>query len=160
MSAASQDSSGKKPPYLRIATEEAYLPQEIPGLYRKLLEEKQVNDPGFLSQWGYFLGNAEKMQKLAGRLVDIGEGRIRDMDSTGIARQILSIASPGVQIFDAATGTSLATYYNAALAHAIDRHQARFSGLAAIAPQDPAAAAKELEQCVTRLSSKGAIISS
>src|SRR5580658_781440 len=106
MSAAPQDSSGKKP-YLRIATEEAYLPQEIPGLYRKLLEEKKVNDPGFLSQWGYFLGHAEKMQKLAGRLVDIGEGRIRDMDSTGIARQILSIASPGVQIFDAPTGTSL-----------------------------------------------------
>ena len=83
---APQDSPLKKLPYLRIATEEAYQPKEIPGLYRKLLEEKKVNDPGFLSQWGYFLGNAEKMQKLAGRLVDIGEGRIRDMNSTGIAR--------------------------------------------------------------------------
>ena len=69
MSIASQDSSGKKSSYLRIATEEAYQPKEIPGLYRKLIEEKTVNDPGFLSQWGYFLGNAEKMQKLAGRLV-------------------------------------------------------------------------------------------
>ena len=159
MSIASQD-SGKKTGYLRIATEEAYLPQEIPGLYRKLIEEKTVNDPGFLSQWGYFLGNAEKMQKLARRLVDIGEGRIRDMDSTGIARQILSIASPGVQIFDAATGTSLATSFNDALAQAIAKHPDRFSGLGAIAPQNPAAAAKELERCVTRLGLKGAIINS
>ena len=100
MSIASQELSGKKTSYLRIATEEAYLPQEIPGLYRELLAEKTVDDPGFLSNWGYFLGNAERMQKLASRLVDIGEGRIRDMDSTGIARQILSIASPGVQIFE------------------------------------------------------------
>src|ERR1700761_6199942 len=160
MSTASQDTSGKQPGYLRIATEEAYLPKEIPGLYRKLLEEKTVNDPGFLSQWGYFLGNAEKMQKLAGRLVDIGEGRIRDMDSTGIARQILSIASPGVQIFDSATGISLATSFNDALAEAIAKHPDRFSGLAAIAPQNPAGAAKELERGVTKLGLKGAIINS
>jgi len=159
MSTASQDSP-KKTGYLRIATEEAYLPQEIPGLYRRLLEEKKVNDPGFLSQWGYFLGHAEKMQKLAGRLVDIGEGRIRDMDSTGIARQILSIASPGVQIFDAPTGTSLATSFNDALAEAIKKHPDRFSGLGAVAPQNPAAAAKELERCVTKLGMKGAIINS
>ena len=159
MSIASQGVE-KNPGYLRIATEEAYQPKEIPGLYRKLLEEKTVNDPGFLSQWGYFLGNAEKMQKLASRLVDISEGRIADMDSTGIARQILSIASPGVQIFDAATGTSLATIFNDELAEAIAKHPDRFSGLGAIAPQNPAAAAKELERGVTKLGFKGVIINS
>ena len=160
MSTVSQDSAVKKLPFLRIATEEAYQPKEIPGLYRKLLEEKKVNDPGFLSQWGYFLGNAEKMQKLAARLVDIGEGRIRDMDSTGIARQILSIASPGVQIFDPATGTSLATTFNDELAEAVRKHPDRFSALGAVAPQNPAGAAKELERCVTKLGMKGVIINS
>jgi len=159
MSVASQESVTKTG-YLRIATEEAYLPKEIPGLYRKLLEEKTVNDPGFLSQWGYFLGNAEKMQKLASRLVDIGEGRIADMDSTGIARQILSIASPGVQIFDPAAGTSLATSFNDALAEAVAKHPDRFSALGAIAAQNPAGAAKELERGVTRLGFKGVIINS
>ena len=160
MSSVSQDAAVKKLPFLRIATEEAYQPKEIPGLYRKLLEEKKVNDPGFLSQWGYFLGNAEKMQKLANRLVDIREGRIRDMDSTGIARQILSIASPGVQIFDAPTGTSLATTFNDELAEAVAKHPDRFSALGAVAPQNPAGAAKELERCVTKLGMKGVIINS
>ena len=95
-----------------------------------------------------------------GRLVDIGEGRIRDMDLTGIARQILSIASPGVQIFDAPTGTSLATSFNDAWRKRSRKHPDRFSGLGAVAPQNPAAAAKELERCVTKLGLKGAIINS
>lgn len=43
---------------------------------------------------------------------------------------------------------------------AIRKHPDRFSGLAAIAPQDPAAAAKELERGVRSLGLKGAIINS
>jgi 2,3-dihydroxybenzoate decarboxylase len=158
--AASEVSVAKNVSYRRIATEEAYLPAEIVPMYRKLIDEKKVDDPGFLSQWGYFLGNAERMQILAKRLVDLGEGRIRDMDSTGIARQILMIASPGVQIFDAATGTSLAVTFNDQLVEAIGKHPDRFSALGAIAPQNPQAAAKELERCVTKLGLKGVIINS
>ena len=82
------------------------------------------------------------------------------MDATGIARQIVSLTSPGVQIFDAATGTALATSFNDQLAEACRKHPDRFSGLAAIAPQNPAAAAKELQRGVTKLGLKGAIINS
>jgi 2,3-dihydroxybenzoate decarboxylase len=82
------------------------------------------------------------------------------MDQTGIARQILSLTSPGVQVFDPATAVSLARASNDFMADAIHRHPERFSGLAAIAPQDPAAAAKELERGVRSLGLKGAIVNS
>ena len=76
--------------YKRIATEEAYAPAEMLQRYRKLIDEKGTTDPGFLSQWAYFLGKASMMQRLATRYTDVGEGRIRDMDATGISRQIVS----------------------------------------------------------------------
>ena len=160
MSAAATPSIRKDPGYLRIATEEAYAPAEMLRMYRKLLDEKGTDDPGFLSQWGYFLGQADRMKVLAERFHNLDEGRIRDMDATGIARQIVSLTSPGVQIFDAPTGTALATSFNDQLAEACRKHPTRFSGLAAIAPQNPAAAAKELERGVTKLGLKGAIINS
>src|ERR1700721_3814764 len=155
MSTASSDRG-----YLRIATEEAYAPGEMLERYRRLSDEKGTDDPGFLSQWSYFLGNAQMMQKLATRFTDIGEGRIRDMDATGIDRQIVSLTSPGVQIFDADTGTALAKSWNDQLAEAGRKHPDRFSALAAIAPQNPQGAAKELERAVNKLGLKGAIINS
>ena len=47
------------------------------------------------------------------------ERRFADMDATGIDRQIISLTSPGVQVFDAATGTSLARDANDELAAAV-----------------------------------------
>jgi len=91
---------------------------------------------------------------------DLGERRIRDMDATGIAKQILSLTSPGVQVFDAPTAVALAASFNDQLAEAIRKRADRFAGLAAIAPQDPPAAAKELQRSVRSLGLKGAIINS
>ncbi len=50
---------------------------------------------------------------------DLGEQRIRDMDATGIARQILSLTNPGVQLFNPAEGAALAISFNDQLAEAI-----------------------------------------
>lgn len=146
--------------YLRIATEEAFAPAELLQRWKVLLAQGGNPDPGFVDQWGYFLGPSPRAQGIAARLQDIGAQRIRDMDETGIARQILSLTNPGVQIFDADTGTALATAFNDQLAEAIRAHPDRFSGLAAIAPQNPAGAAKELERGVRKLGLKGAIINS
>jgi 5-carboxyvanillate decarboxylase len=150
----------KKPRYLRIATEEAFAPAELLQRWKAMLEKGGNLDPGFVGQWGYFLGPSPRAMAIAARVQDIGEARIRDMDSTGIARQILSLTNPGVQIFDAATGAALAISCNDQLAEAIRKHPDRFSGLAAIAPQNPAAAAKELERGVRKLGLKGAIVNS
>ncbi len=65
-----------------------------------------------------------------------------------------------MQLFDAATGTGLAIEYNDQLAEGVARHPDRFVGLAAVAPQDPQNAAKELERAVNRLGLRGAIINS
>ena len=148
------------PKYLRIASEEAYAPPELLRRWKALLEQGGNLDAGFVGQWSYFLGGSERAKGIAERLQDLGEQRIRDMDATGIARQILSLTNPGVQVFDTDTATALATSFNDQLAEAIRKRPDRFSGLAAIAPQNPSTAAKELERSVRKLGLKGAIINS
>lgn len=92
------------------------------------------------------------------KITDLGEGRIKEMDEAGIDMQVLSLGFPGVEMFDAADGTALAREVNDELSEAVGRHPKRFAGLAAIAPQDPRAAADELERAVTKLGLKGALI--
>ena len=41
--------------YKRIATEEAWAPADMLNRWRKLLDDKTFNDPGFLAMWGFFL---------------------------------------------------------------------------------------------------------
>jgi 5-carboxyvanillate decarboxylase len=150
----------RKPGYLRIATEEAFAPPELLGRWKAMLEKGGNLDPGFVGQWGYFFGPSPRSAGILSRLQDLGAQRIRDMDSTGIARQILSLTNPGVQIFDPETGAALAISCNDQLAEATRKYPDRFSGLAAIAPQNPTAAAKELERAVRKLGLKGAIVNS
>src|SRR5271156_7189690 len=92
--------------YLRIATEEAFAPPELIARYRKLLDEG-YDDPGFRSLWGFYSGTAPRATALAERIQDLGDRRLRDMDETGIAMQILALTAPGVQGFDAAVATEL-----------------------------------------------------
>jgi 2,3-dihydroxybenzoate decarboxylase len=147
--------------FKRIATEEAFATKELMKAYRELLARNGSDDIGFNSLMGYYLNNpSERTKAVAARLEDLGQRRIDDMDATGVAMQILSITSPGVQIFDADLGTGLARSANDELAAAIAAHPTRYAGLAAIAPQDPKAAAKELERAVTQLKLKGAIVNS
>lgn len=147
--------------FKRIATEEAFATKDLMRAYRELLARKGSDDIGFNSLMGYYLTNpSERTRAVAARLEDLGQRRIDDMDATGVALQILSITSPGVQIFEPAEGTALARAANDELAAAIAAHPTRYAGLAAIAPQDPQAAAKELERGVTQLGLKGAIVNS
>lgn len=146
--------------YLRIATEEAFCPPELMRRFRQVLEDKSIDDPGFYKLWGFYGGASERARLLSERIQDLGEARLADMDATGIDMQILSITCPGVQMFNAAEGTALAREANDQLAAAIARHPTRFAGLAAIAPQDPAAAAKEIERGVKQLGLKGVIVNS
>jgi 5-carboxyvanillate decarboxylase len=147
--------------YQRIATEEAFATPELFGLYRQMLASGAIQDPGFLSLWGFYLSSpSARATQIIERLQDIGERRVADMDSTGVALHVLSLTSPGVQVFDAATAVAFAKSSNDQLAEAIRKHPARFAGLAAVAPQNPPEAAKELERGVRTLGLKGAIINS
>jgi 2,3-dihydroxybenzoate decarboxylase len=149
------------PGYLRIATEEAFATRAMLDLYRRLLADRTLDDPGFASLWGFYLGSqSPRAIAIIERLQDLGERRLGDMDESGIDLQILSLTSPGVQVFDVATACAIARDANDELASAIASHPDRYAGLAAAAPQDPAAAAKEIERGVRGLGLKGVILNS
>lgn len=142
--------------YRRIATEEAWAPADLLNTYRRMAAEHTIHDPGFNALWMRLGSRGQLVERLA----DIGDRRIADMDASGIDMQVLSLTSPGVQVFDAATAVSLASDTNDQLAEAIRRYPTRFAGLAAVAPQDPSAAAREIDRGVRTLGLKGVIINS
>jgi 5-carboxyvanillate decarboxylase len=146
--------------YKRIATEEAWATKDQIKLFRKLLADG-YDDPGFNSLWGFYLNSpSERARFIIDRLQDLGPQRIADMDSTGIDMQVLMLTSPGVQVFDAATANSLAAASNDELAAAIRKYPTRYTGLAAVAPQDPKTAAKEIDRAISKLGLKGVILNS
>jgi 5-carboxyvanillate decarboxylase len=146
--------------YRRIAVEEAFAPSEMVKLYMQRIQDDPKVDPGLKSAWGFFgSSTAARAVAIKSRLQDLGAARLADMDATGIDHQVISLASPGVQAFDADTAKSIAVLANDQLAEAIRLHPRRFSGLTAIAPQDPVHAAHEIERGV-KLGFKGVIINS
>jgi len=98
--------------------------------------------------------------ELEGRLLDLTEGRLRDMDEAGIDMQVLSLSAPGCEQFSPADGTALARKTNDELSKVVNKYPDRFIGLAALAPQNPVEAANELERAVKELGLKGAKINS
>ena len=145
----------------RIATEEAFAIREMFDCYREILDSRSVDDPGFYSLWGhYLLSDGARATSVRRKLLDLGDERLGDMDQTGIARQIVSLTAPGVQVLDKSTAVSIAALANDQLADAVARHPDRFTGLAAMAPQDPPAAAKEIERGINTLGFRGVILNS
>jgi predicted TIM-barrel fold metal-dependent hydrolase len=92
------------------------------------------------------------------KLLDIGTGRIAAMDESAIDLRVLSLASMGFDSLDAATATPLARDINDELAAAVRANPTRFAGFAVLPLKDPAAAARELERCITQLGFCGAMV--
>ncbi len=94
------------------------------------------------------------------KLLDIGTGRLADMDAAGIDVQVISaaVAAAPIESFDPAIGVPLARDCNDALADATRAHPTRLAGFALLPLQSPDAAAAELDRCVTKLGFKGALI--
>jgi 5-carboxyvanillate decarboxylase len=142
--------------YKRIATEEAWGSQTMFDAWARLIARNPPDEPGFMNLWG----NLANMTRFTDRLVDLGQQRLDDMDAAGIDMQILSLTAPGVQVFDADTGTGIAAESNDELAEAVRNHPTRYAGLVAIAPQDPRRAAREIERGMTQLGLHGVIVNS
>jgi 2,3-dihydroxybenzoate decarboxylase len=94
------------------------------------------------------------------RLLDLSNDRLKNMDMAGIDMQVLSLSTPGCEQFPPAKGTYLSRKTNEELYEVINKHPDRFTGLAALAPQNPEEAARELERAVKELGLKGAKINS
>jgi 5-carboxyvanillate decarboxylase len=145
--------------YLRIATEEAFAPPELITMWRDMIERGLCDDPGFVSMVGFYTAaKTERTRFVFDRLQDLGELRLADMDAAGIDRQIVSLTAPGTQILSRGDGIAIAALANDQLAQACRRYPQRFSGLTAIAPQDPQQAAKEIERGHAELGFSGVII--
>ena len=135
-----------------IATEEAFAPAEYIQAYLELAPS--LDTPGSRYLASYY-GNPT----FARELTDL-DWRLAEMDRLGVDMHLLSITGPGVQAFDAERGTALSIVANDTLAAAIAKHPTRYAGLAAVAPQDPAAAAREVERSMRSLGLNGIIINS
>ena len=135
-----------------IATEEAFAPREYIDEFLKLTQNVDTAVARYLA---IYYQKAEAVRQLT----DL-DYRITEMDQYGVDMHLLSITGPGVQAFDAGLGTELAIITNDTLAAAIAKYPARYTGLGAVAPQSPIAAAAELKRAVGDLGMKGIIINS
>lgn len=143
-------------PYLRIATEEAWNIPEIVEAQVRLLSSPNAPNDTSLRMAGMFA----KMPALQAQLLDIGEKRIARMDELGIAKQLLLLTAPGVQVLEPHEGTALARLANDRLAEACRRHPDRFAGLTVFAPQDVSGAVAEIERGMRTLGLNGAVLNS
>lgn len=139
-----------------IATEEACtFPEQLDAI-RKLAAHPG-DDPD-LVMWSRFF--SPRYEIVRRRLLDLGEERLAIMDEAGIAMQVLSMTSPGVQMFDADTASAMAQSTNDLLAAAVASQPARYAALASFAPQDPGRAAREIDRAINKLKLNGLIVNS
>src|SRR5215213_4200160 len=95
--------------------------------------------------------DAAAWRRVLDRLEDTEGERLQEMDRYGIEMAVLSLGAFGIQsVADAGKAVAAARRANDALAEIVARRPDRFAGLAAVALQDPAAAADELERSVTQ----------
>jgi 2,3-dihydroxybenzoate decarboxylase/5-carboxyvanillate decarboxylase len=139
----------------RIATEEAWsIPEHLDALAAlahgnwRNLDVEVINRAGSRSQ-----------EPLWVNMLDT-ERRLAEMDRLGIDMHVLSLTSPGVQLFKPDRAAALATLANDRLAEIVRAAPHRFAGLASFAPQDPGGAAKEMERAVQQLGLNGFIVNS
>lgn len=101
----------------------------------------------------------EMHRRMIARLSDVGEGRLEEMDRSGIDLAVLSLVTEGVQAEpDAARAATKASRANDVLASIVERYPDRFSGLASVSLRDVGGAAKELERAVRELGLVGVCV--
>lgn len=97
--------------------------------------------------------------ELKGRLLDIQDRRLREMDAHGIEMMLLSLNAPAVQaIASPEKANEIARRSNDFMAEQIVRQPKRFAGLAALPMQTPELATRELTRCVRELGFCGALV--
>ncbi|HEX4652357.1 MAG TPA: amidohydrolase family protein, partial [Granulicella sp.] len=140
-------------PYKIIATEEGFSFPELLQAQARYMQTA-TDEPGMVRRAPPASGTSGGLRALT----DWGI-RVSEMDRDGVDTQLLLIAGPGVQILSRDEGTAMARHCNdRATEEAVRRYPGRFALLAAMAPQDPATAARELERAVTSLGAKGGVI--
>jgi predicted TIM-barrel fold metal-dependent hydrolase len=103
------------------------------------------------------------VRNVADKMIDLGAGRIADMDRSGIAVQVLSKAGnhigPSADLFDGKEAIAFAQKFNDKAAARIAAYPDRYAAFAHLPASIPEAAADELERTVSEFGFKGALIS-
>ncbi|HTX11701.1 MAG TPA: amidohydrolase family protein [Solirubrobacteraceae bacterium] len=142
-----------------IGVEEHFMLPELVSAMQQYLESPAAAGSGW-REAGAALEDGAR-ERLGVRSMDLGAGRIAAMDVAGIDLQLLSLSTvANLQMLEPAEATALARVGNDGLAEGVGKHPSRFAGLACLAPQDPGAAAAELERAVGRLGFRGVVINS
>lgn len=98
------------------------------------------------------------IQSLHAKLLDVGQGRLADMDAAGISVQVLSISASLIDKMEPSAGHALARDANDVMAAAVKAHPDRFAAFATLALQEPEKAAAELDRCVRQLGFRGVMV--
>jgi hypothetical protein len=129
---------------------------------RTITLEEHMSTPAFLAAVDEHsqrnITTNEFMKKVRAQLLDVGEGRLAQMDAAHIDMQVLSLAGGDMDKLDSATAATLARETNAILAAAVAAHPTRFAAFATLNLQDPESAARELERCMRELKFVGVMV--
>ena len=98
------------------------------------------------------------VQALHAKMLDVGEGRLADMDASGITKQVLSISASPIDKMEVSAAHALARDTNEALAAAVKAHPDRYAAFCTLALQDPEKAVLELERCMRQPAFKGVMV--
>jgi gamma-resorcylate decarboxylase len=97
--------------------------------------------------------------ELRQKVLDVGGGRIAEMDRGGVEISILSHAAVGAQaLLEVSQAIAFSRRANDYLAEHIAKYPKRLKGFAALPMQDPQIAAQELTRCVKELGFCGALV--
>lgn len=146
--------------FRRIATEEAFTIKEVAEALRGVARAPGDSIDLTLVRNIYDAPPGRDLNNFLPRLLDLEGERLGVMDELGVDMHVLSLTSPGVQMFDADTATDLVALANDRLAEVIGRHPTRFAGLCSFAPQAPKRAAKEMERGIRELKLNGFMVNS
>ena len=105
-----------------------------------------------------YLSSSPAIQKLAPKLADIVDDRLRSMDESGISVQVLSVAGEGADFLSAKDAPAFAARYNDLIFSRISAHPDRFKAFAHLPMTNPESAADELERTLTTYNFCGALI--
>ena len=97
------------------------------------------------------------IQSLHAKLLNVGDGRVADMDASGISVQVLSISASPIDRLEVSEAQTLARDANDILAAAVKAHPDRFAAFCTLALQHPESAAAELQRCA-KLGFKGVMV--
>ena len=123
---------------------------------RVIAIEEHYFDPGLSA---LFAGrDVRTPPPIRDRLLDVGALRLKEMDEGGIDVQVLSHGAPATQKLEGETAVAMAREVNDRLAGIVSANPDRFRGFAALPTAEPAAAADELDRCVSEFGFKGAMV--